>query len=98
MIGGALSSWGGTCTVSAIRETRAERESMTAPFLQLEGFTRRGQDGAPLPFFSFLNLFLAMLGLHCCEGFSRVEESGDYSRVAVHGLLIVEASFVEHRL
>ena len=25
----------------------------TAPFLQLEGFTRRRQDGAPLPFFSF---------------------------------------------
>ena len=42
--------------------------------------------------------FSAALGLHCCEGFSRVEESGDYSRVVVHGLLIVVASFVEHRL
>ena len=51
------------------------------------------------PFFFFFNLFLAVLGLHCCEGFSRVEESGDSSRVALHGLLIVVASLaVEHRL
>ena len=58
VFGGALSSWGGTCTVSAIRETRAEGESMTAPFLRLEGFTRRRQDGAPLPhFFSFYIYF-----------------------------------------
>ena len=41
-------------------------------------------------FFLNNNLFLAVLGLHCCMGFSLV---------AVHGLLTVVASLaVEHRL
>ena len=44
------------------------------------------------------NLFLAVLALHCCEGFSLVSVSGGYSSVAVPGLLIEVASLVEHRL
>ena len=71
---------------------------MTAPFPRPEA-SRGGGRTEPLFFFFFINLFLAVLGLHCCEGFSRVEESGDYSRVAVHGPLVVVASLlVEHRL
>ena len=39
-------------------------------------------------------LFMAMLGLHCCTGFSLVGANGNYSLVAVHRLLIVVASLV----
>ena len=45
------------------------------------------------------HLFLAVLGLHCCMGFSLVAASSSYSLVAVHGLLIAVASLVvKHRL
>ena len=48
-------------------------------------------------FFKFMYVFLAALGLHCCEGFFVVAASGGYSPVAVHGLLIVVPSLVaEH--
>ena len=48
---------------------------------------------------NFINLFLAVLGLHCCVGFSLVAVNGGYSLVAVHGLLTAVASLVgEHRL
>ena len=40
----------------------------------------------------FYNLFVAVLGLHCCTGFSLVGGSGGYSLVEVHRLLIAEAS------
>ena len=40
-------------------------------------------------------LFLAVLGLHCCVGFSLIAVSGSYSLDAVPGFLIVVASFVE---
>ena len=40
----------------------------------------------------FIHLFLAVLGLHCCSGFSLVVMSGGYSPAAVRGLLIVVAS------
>ena len=40
-------------------------------------------------FFFFFNLFLAVLGLRCCTGFSLA---------VVHGLLLAVASLVEHRL
>ena len=43
-------------------------------------------------------LFLAVLGLHCCRGFSLTVESGGYSLVVAHRLLIVVASLVEHGL
>ena len=44
-------------------------------------------------------LFLTVLSLHCCMGFSLVVASKSYSPVAVRGLLIVVASLVvEHRL
>ena len=43
---------------------------------------------------NFIYLFLAVLGLCCCAGFSLVEKSGGYSLVAVHGLLIAVASLV----
>ena len=46
----------------------------------------------------FISLFLAVLGLHCREGFSLVAASGGYSQVGRHGLLAVAASLVEHRL
>ena len=39
--------------------------------------------------FFFLHLFiLAVLGLLCCVGFSLVADSGSYSLIAMHGLLI----------
>ena len=40
----------------------------------------------------FIYIFLAVLGLHCCLGFSLLVTSGSYSSVAVCGLLIVVAS------
>ena len=44
-------------------------------------------------------LFLAVLGLHCCAGFSLVAASRGYSLVTAHKLLIVVASLVvEHGL
>ena len=44
-------------------------------------------------------LFLAVLGLCCCTGFSLVVVIGGCSLVAVHGLLIAVASLVaEHGL
>ena len=48
----------------------------------------------------FIYLFLAVLGLHCCEGFffPLVVKSRGCSLLAVPGLLIVVASLVaEHR-
>ena len=48
----------------------------------------------------FFNLFLAVLGLHCCSGFSLVVASGRYSLVAVaslavkHGLQVGQVSGV----
>ena len=45
----------------------------------------------------FIYLFLAVLGLRCCTGFSLVAVSGGCSLVAVHGLLIAVASFVVKR-
>ena len=45
-----------------------------------------------LNFFLFIYLFWAVLGLHCCMGFSLVSESVGYSLVAVCGLLIEVAS------
>ena len=48
---------------------------------------------------NFIYLFLAVLGLHCCMGFSLVAVSRGYSVVAMHRLLTVLASLVsEHRL
>ena len=50
-------------------------------------------------FYNFIYLFLAVLGLHYCSGFSLVLASGGYSLVAVHGFLSVMAFLVvEHRL
>ena len=40
----------------------------------------------------FYNLFVAVLGLRCCTGFSLVGGSGGYSLVEVHRLLIAVAS------
>ena len=49
--------------------------------------------------YNFIYLFLAVLGLRCCGGFSLVAASASYSLVAVCRLLIVVASLVaEHRL
>ena len=47
----------------------------------------------------FYLLFLAGLGLCCCDRFSVVSASKGYFLVSVCGLLIVEASLiVDHRL
>ena len=44
-----------------------------------------------------INLFFAVLGLHCCTGFSLVMASGGYSPVVVCRPLISVASLVsEH--
>ena len=49
--------------------------------------------------FYFYNLFAAVLGLRCCEGFSLVGESGGYSLAVAHRLLIAVAFLVvENRL
>ena len=43
--------------------------------------------------------FLAVLGLHCYEGFSLLMVSGGYSLAAMLGLVTVVATLVaEHRL
>ena len=44
--------------------------------------------------FKICFIYLAVLGLCCCTGFSLVVASGGYSPVAVPGLLIVVASLV----
>ena len=42
---------------------------------------------------------MAVLGLHCCRGFSLGVRSKGYSQVAVRGILIAMASLVtEHGL
>ena len=52
-----------------------------------------------LMLYLFTYLFLAVLGLRCCIGFSPVAVSGGYSPLVVHGPLNVVASLVaEHRL
>ena len=49
--------------------------------------------------YTFIYLFLAVLGLHCCMGSSLVAVSRGYSLDEVCGLFIVEASVAaEHRL
>ena len=45
-----------------------------------------------------MHLFLDVLGLHCCVGFSLAAESEGCSLAAVRRLLTVVASLVEHRL
>lgn len=49
---------------------------------------------------NFTHLFIAVLGLLCCcKGFYLVAESGGYTPVVLHRLLIMVASLVtEHRL
>ena len=42
----------------------------------------------------FFGSLLAVLGLHCCMGFSLVVVSRGYSLVAMHGLLPAVASLV----
>ena len=46
--------------------------------------------------YNFIYLFLALLALHCCSGFSLVAESGVYSPFVMRGLLIVVTSLVGH--
>ena len=58
----------------------------------------RGQITSLL-FYLFIYLFLAVLGLCCCIGFSLVSVIRGYSLTVVHGLLTEVASLVaEHRL
>ena len=45
----------------------------------------------------FVHLFLAVLGLSCCAGFSVVAVSGGCSLFAVHGLLTTLASLATER-
>ena len=42
----------------------------------------------------YIYLFLAVLGLHCCAGFSLVVVSGSYSLVTTHRRLVMVASLV----
>ena len=46
----------------------------------------------------FLIIYLAVMGLHCCAGFSLIVVGGSRSLVVVHGLLTIVASLVELRL
>ena len=43
-------------------------------------------------------LFLAVLSIHCCLGFSLVAANRSYSLAVVYGLLIAVISLVEHQL
>ena len=45
-------------------------------------------------FKKLINLFLAVIDLHCCEGFSLVVPSRGYSLVSMCGLLIEVASLI----
>ena len=45
-----------------------------------------------------INLFLAVLGLGCCVGFSLVAVNRGYSVVVVHGLLTAMVSLSRHGL
>ena len=45
-------------------------------------------------FTNLMYLFVAVLGLHCCRGFSLVVLSRGYSLVVVNGLLVEAASLV----
>ena len=64
--------------------------------IQGEAEQTHGQVAAGLFFFfHFIYLFLALLSLLCCVGFSLVVASRISSLVAVLGLLIVVASLVE---
>ena len=60
---------------------------------------REAWDSGTFKIILFIYLFLALLSLRCCIGFSLVSVSGGYSLVVVCGLLI-EVAFlvVEHRL
>ena len=49
-------------------------------------------------FTNLMYLFVAVLGLHCCRGFSLVVSNRASSLVAVHGLLTVVVSVAEHGL
>ena len=42
--------------------------------------------------FLYVFYFLAVLGFSCCSGFSLVVESGDYTLIVVHGLLLTVIS------
>ena len=53
--------------------------------------------GLRIFFYDFLYLFLAVLDLPCCEGFSLIAVTG-CSLVAVLWLLVIVASPAEHRL
>ena len=60
---------------------------------------KRLGEKASLSFFKNTLLFLTMLGLHCCSGFSLVLVSRGYSLVAGHRPLIEMASLLaEHGL
>ena len=48
-------------------------------------------------YYNCVRLFLAVLGLHCCMGFSLVAVSRGYSRFSMCGLISV-VSFVEQGL
>ena len=63
---------------------------------QLASTDEVGEKGsARLLLFNNLYLFLTVLHLCCCMGFSLVVASEGYSPVAVCGLLVVVASLVE---
>ena len=47
-----------------------------------------------LKFHLCIHLFLAVLGLHCCVGFSLAVVSGGSSPVVVQGLLIAVTSLI----
>ena len=49
-------------------------------------------EGGFLFLYNFIYLFLVMLDLHCCVGFSLDAANGGYSLVAVLGLLTAVAS------
>ena len=46
----------------------------------------------------YIDLFLAMLGFHCCMGFSFIAVSRSYCLVVAHRLLIAVVSLVDYAL
>ena len=81
--------------LETIRQPLGEKRKKKTQSLPTSATTVVSQPFSLSLFFNnFIYLFLAVLGLPCCEDLSLVVESGGYSLVALHKLLMAAASLV----
>jgi len=84
--------------VSFLLKSSGQRSHRTHPNLKVGSIDpivyEKNERNLSLSFKKSLNLFMAVLGLCCCTGFSLAVASGGYSLVTVRGLLTVLASLV----